>query len=106
MEGEVGWKSTKWMSSTMLSTVSESSSTSSSDGNKSKNIQITDQGIETMTLSRLLLKSRDGGYISRFKINLEKSEMVLVGEVDNVENLACKIGCKVGKLPSSYLRLP
>ena len=40
------------------------------------------------------------------KINLEKSEMVLVGEVDNVENLACKIGCKVGKLPSSYLRLP
>ena len=40
------------------------------------------------------------------KINLEKSEMVLVGEVDNVENLACKIGCKVGKLSSSYLRLP
>ncbi|RVW29973.1 hypothetical protein CK203_101379 [Vitis vinifera] len=86
MEGEVGWKSTKWMSSTMLSTVSESSSTSSSDGNKSKNIQITD--------SRLG-KEGWGEETSHFLfINLEKSEMVLVGEVDNVENLACKIGCK------------
>ena len=40
------------------------------------------------------------------KINLEKSEMILVGEVDNLEDLACEIGCKVGKLPSSYLGLP
>ena len=29
----------------------------------------------------------------RLKINLEKNEMILVGEVDN---LACEIGCKVG----------
>ena len=40
------------------------------------------------------------------KTNLEKSEMILVGEVDNLEELACEIGCKVGKLSSSYLGLP
>ena len=44
--------------------------------------------------------------MSGLKINLEKSEMILVGEVDNLEDLACEIGCKVGKLPSSYLGLP
>ena len=36
------------------------------------------------------------------KINLEKSEVILVGEVDLLEELAYEIGCKVGKLPSSY----
>ena len=40
------------------------------------------------------------------KINLEKSEMIPMGEVDNLEELACEIGCKVGKLPSSCLGLP
>ncbi|RVW43074.1 hypothetical protein CK203_086622 [Vitis vinifera] len=63
-------------------------------------------------LSRLLLKSWDGGFISGIKamlglkINLEKNEMIPVGDVDNVEDLACEIGCKVGKLPYSYLGLP
>ena len=32
--------------------------------------------------------------------------MILVGEVDNLEELACEIGCKVGKLSFSYLGLP
>ena len=40
------------------------------------------------------------------KINLKKSEMIPIEEVDNVEDLACEIMCKVGKLPSSYLGLP
>ena len=44
--------------------------------------------------------------MSGLKINLDKSEMILVGEVEYLEELACEIGCKVGKLPSSYLRLP
>lgn len=39
------------------------------------------------------------------KINLEKSEMILVRKVDNLEYLACEIWCKVGKLSSSYLGL-
>ena len=43
--------------------------------------------------------------ISGLKINLEKSEMILVGEVDNLKELDCEIGCKVGKLSTSYLRL-
>ncbi|RVW60969.1 hypothetical protein CK203_051348 [Vitis vinifera] len=64
-------------------------------------------------LSRLILRAQVGGFISGFKvshvgvkINLEKSEMIPMGEVDNLEELACEIGCKVGKLPSSCLGLP
>ena len=44
--------------------------------------------------------------MSGLKINFEKSEVIPVGEVDLLEELACEIGCKVGKLPSSYLGLP
>ena len=40
------------------------------------------------------------------KINLEKSKMIPVREMDNVEDLSCEIGCKVGKLSSSYLGFP
>ena len=43
--------------------------------------------------------------ISGLRINLEKSELILVGCVENVEDLAAKLGCKVGSLPSSYLGL-
>lgn len=39
-------------------------------------------------------------------MNLEKSEMISMGEVDNSEELTCDIGCKVGKWPTSYLGLP
>ena len=42
----------------------------------------------------------------RLKINLEKSEMIPMGEVGNLEYLGCEIGWKVRKLPSSYLGLP
>ena len=37
------------------------------------------------------------------KVNLDKSELILVG---NVEELVAKRGCKVGSLPSTYLGLP
>ncbi|RVX09520.1 putative mitochondrial protein [Vitis vinifera] len=40
------------------------------------------------------------------KINLYKSKLILVGEVLNVEEFASLLGCKVGKLPSTYLGLP
>ena len=40
------------------------------------------------------------------KINLEKSELVLVIDVSNMEDLALVLGCRVGKLPSTYLELP
>ncbi|RVW15967.1 mRNA-capping enzyme [Vitis vinifera] len=39
-------------------------------------------------------------------INLNKSEILPVGRVENVEVLASELGCKVGSLPSTYLGLP
>ena len=40
------------------------------------------------------------------KINLNKSEIIPIGPVDNVEELASKLGCKAGSFPMSYLGLP
>ena len=44
--------------------------------------------------------------ISGLKINLAKSELISVGRVLNVEELASKVGCKVGVLPTTNLGLP
>ncbi|RVW41575.1 putative ribonuclease H protein [Vitis vinifera] len=44
--------------------------------------------------------------ISGFRINLDKSEILQVGRVENLEALALEVGCKVGRLPSSYLGIP
>ena len=44
--------------------------------------------------------------VSGLKINLGKSEMVPVGEVSNLEDLAHILGCKVASLPMKYLGLP
>uniref|UniRef100_A0A2N9GTP0 Endonuclease/exonuclease/phosphatase domain-containing protein n=1 Tax=Fagus sylvatica TaxID=28930 RepID=A0A2N9GTP0_FAGSY len=64
-------------------------------------------------LSRLLSRARDGGFIlgydiaaSGLKINLGKSELVPVGNVTNVMELAAVWGCKVAALPIIYLGLP
>lgn len=37
------------------------------------------------------------------KVNLDKSELVPVGEVSNVSDI---LGCRVSKLPMTYLGLP
>ena len=44
--------------------------------------------------------------LSGLKINLKKSSIMLVGAVENVDQLAFELGCKVGALPSTYLGLP
>ncbi|GFZ08581.1 cell division control 2 [Actinidia rufa] len=44
--------------------------------------------------------------VSSPRINLGKSEIVPVGEVQNIETLGTVLGCKVGALPSSYLGVP
>ena len=44
--------------------------------------------------------------ISGLRINLDKSELILVGGVENAKALVADLGCKVGSLSSSYLRLP
>ncbi|RVW70344.1 hypothetical protein CK203_048761 [Vitis vinifera] len=41
--------------------------------------------------------------ISRLRANLEKSELIPVDRVENVDELADEFGYKVGKLPSTYL---
>ena len=59
---------------------------------------------DQLTYSNWLLMCFEA--ISRLSINLEKSELIPVGMVENVEGLALEFGCKVGALPSSYLGLP
>ena len=44
--------------------------------------------------------------ISGLRINLNKSEIIPVGRITDVDVLSMELGCKVGALPSSYLRLP
>ena len=44
--------------------------------------------------------------VSGLKLNLNKSEIIPIGPVANVEELASKLGCKVGSLPTSYMGLP
>ena len=44
--------------------------------------------------------------ISGLRINLDKSEILSIGRVENLEVLALEVGCKVGRLSTSYLGLP
>ena len=44
--------------------------------------------------------------MSGLKVNLDKSEIISVGRVENVEDLALEFGCKVTTLLSSCLGLP
>ncbi|RVW80652.1 Protein trichome birefringence-like 5 [Vitis vinifera] len=74
-------------------------------------------------LSALIWRAVEGGCISEcriqragsyvglkslqgLRINLAKSEIIPVGEVDEILEMAVELGCKVGQLPSTYLRLP
>ena len=41
--------------------------------------------------------------ITGLKVNMHKSEMVPIGEVDDVHALADILECRVGTLPMSYL---
>ena len=44
--------------------------------------------------------------LSGLRINLNKSEILPIGSVDNVLELATKLGCGIGSLPTFYLGLP
>ena len=44
--------------------------------------------------------------MSGLKINLAKSEIIPIGPVTNLVELALELGCKIGSFPSSYLGLP
>ena len=43
---------------------------------------------------------------SGLRINLDKSEIIPVGEVEEMEEMAAELGCKVGSMPCVYLGLP
>ncbi|RVW34357.1 Transposon TX1 uncharacterized 149 kDa protein [Vitis vinifera] len=43
---------------------------------------------------------------SSLRINLAKSEIIPVGEVEEIQELAVELGCRVGSLTSQYLGLP
>ncbi|RVW85057.1 putative mitochondrial protein [Vitis vinifera] len=76
-------------------------------------------------LSNLIRRAVEGGFLSGkehlthlswilfwfeaasgLRINLDKSEIIPVGEVDEMEEMAAELGCKVGFMPSVYLGLP
>lgn len=42
--------------------------------------------------------------LSRLRINLEKTVILRIGQIENVESLAMELSCKIGDLPS-YLGL-
>ena len=44
--------------------------------------------------------------MSGLKINLSKSEIIPIGPVTNMVELASELGCKIGSFPTSYLGLP
>ena len=44
--------------------------------------------------------------VSGLRINLAKSEIIPIGEVEEVDELAVELGCRVGQLPAVFLGLP
>ena len=44
--------------------------------------------------------------VSGLKINLQKSEIIPIGNMEDVNRATSLFGCKVGKFPTSYLGLP
>ena len=40
------------------------------------------------------------------RINMDKSTIMPVAKVENLNQWACELGCRVGSLPSAYLGLP
>ena len=55
--------------------------------------------------SRTLLLKVFSCALKRLKINLSKSSVIGVGEVDSLSLLASDLGCRVGELPMTYLGL-
>ena len=41
--------------------------------------------------------------ISKLRVNMDKSESIPMGRVENVEDLVAELGCKVGSLLSTFL---
>jgi hypothetical protein len=60
--------------------------------------------IDHLRFLRVLFLSFEA--VSGLKLNMAKSALVLVGDVDNMDELAGILGCGVSSLPLKYLGLP
>jgi hypothetical protein len=60
--------------------------------------------LEQIKYVRLILLCFEA--VSGLRVNLGKSELVAIGEVDNIGELANILGCNVAALPMKYLGLP
>ena len=67
-------------------------------------ILLCDVDVEQILHIRLLLLCFQA--MTGLKVNVQKSEMVPIGEVDDVHALAKILGCRVGTLPMSCLGMP
>ena len=63
-----------------------------------------DAEVEQVLHVRLLLLCFQA--VTGLKVNVAKSELVPIGEVNNVHVLAEILGCRVGALPMTYLGMP
>ncbi|RVW45179.1 putative ribonuclease H protein [Vitis vinifera] len=59
-----------------------------------------------MEILDVLIRRAVEGAASGLRMNLAKSEIIPVGEVEEIQELAVELGCRVGSLPSHYLGLP
>ncbi|KAL6327158.1 hypothetical protein AAG906_015197 [Vitis piasezkii] len=77
------------------------------DGAFLSGCRIRGRGRMEMNISHLLFADDTIVFsASGLRINLAKSEIIPIGEVEEVEELAMELRCRVGSLPSSYLGLP
>ena len=44
--------------------------------------------------------------VSGLRINMEKNELIPIGRVENMDDLAWEFGCRLGSLPTNYLEMP
>ncbi|RVW44886.1 hypothetical protein CK203_109627 [Vitis vinifera] len=77
--------------------------------------------MDNEVFSSFLKRATDGGFMSGsdlpklvthvfevvlgLRINLEKSELIPIGRVENIEDFSLDFDCRVGSLPSTYLGL-
>ncbi|RVW23288.1 LINE-1 reverse transcriptase-like [Vitis vinifera] len=65
--------------------------------------------MEMEVLSVLIRRVVEAGFIlaaSGLRINLAKSEIIPIREVEALDEMAVELGCRVGQLPAVYLGLP
>ena len=67
-------------------------------------IMFCDVDVEQILHVRMLLLCFQA--VTVLKVNVLKSEMVPIGEVNNVHALAEILGCRIGTLPMTYLGMP